>query len=112
MSRQVSARGCLVVTPKIHGIEPFLNRRLSGAVAVVCTRGQRRVFRSGVGPGRGLAEDPGGAHVTVRSVVLRLCALGLLVLLNAMTPQAGIAVLASCLAHLPGPATADSDPTV
>ncbi len=50
--------------------------------------------------------------MTVRSFVLRLCALGLLLLLNAMTPQAGIVALASCLAHLPGPATADPDQTV
>ena len=50
--------------------------------------------------------------MTVRSIVLRLCALGLLLLLNAMAPQAGIVALASCLAHLPGPATAESDPTV
>ena len=47
--------------------------------------------------------------MTVRQLLLRVCALGLLLLLNAMSPQAGIVALASCLAHLPGPATADSD---
>ena len=52
----------------------------------------------------------GGAHMTVRSILLRLCALGLLLLYDAMTPQAGIAALASCLAHIPGPATADRAP--
>jgi hypothetical protein len=50
--------------------------------------------------------------MTVRSINLRLCALGLLLLLNAMTPQAGLVALASCLAHLPGPATADHDQKV
>lgn len=50
--------------------------------------------------------------MTVRSIIFRLCALGLLLLLNAMTPQAGIVALASCLAHLPGPATADPDQAV
>jgi hypothetical protein len=39
-----------------------------------------------------------------------VCALGLLLLYDAMTPQAGIAALAGCLAHLPGPDTAGSDP--
>ena len=49
----------------------------------------------------------GGAHMTVRSFILRLCALGLLLLYDAMSPQAGFAALAGCLAHLPGPDTAD-----
>lgn len=50
--------------------------------------------------------------MTVRSLLWRMCALGSLLLLNAMTPQAGIVALASCLAHLPGPPTADTDLTV
>lgn len=46
---------------------------------------------------------------TVRSLVIRLSALGVLLLLDVLAPTAGIAALASCLAHLPGPATLDSD---
>jgi hypothetical protein len=45
--------------------------------------------------------------MTVRSMLFRLCALGLLLVFDAMTPQAGIAAIASCLAHVPGPVTAD-----
>ncbi|MGE3707259.1 MAG: hypothetical protein AB7I13_18460 [Vicinamibacterales bacterium] len=48
--------------------------------------------------------------MTVRSTLLRVCALGLLLLYDAMTPQAGLAALAGCLAHLPGPDTAGHDP--
>ena len=71
-----------------------------------------RVFYPGRSGGSHIARETGGAHMTVRSIIWRLCALGLLLLLNAMTPQAGIVALAGCLAHLPGPATADPDQTV
>ena len=71
--------------------------------------GKARVFYSAEASGRHFAPGDRGAHMTVRSFAFRMCALGLLLLLNAMSPQAGLVALASCLAHLPGPATADPD---
>ena len=67
------------------------------------------MFYPALGSGSPFASYPGGAHMTVRQLLLRLCALGLLLLLNSLSPQAGIVALASCLAHLPGPPTAETD---
>jgi len=85
---------------------------------MACMRVHGRVFQFEPIDGNRLATAPSGAHVTKRSLrslqrpqppglVWRLCALGLLLLFNAVAPQAGIVALASCLAHLPG---AESEP--
>jgi hypothetical protein len=57
--------------------------------------------------GRQLAKKGNGAHMTVRTFVRCLCALGLLLIANAVAPQAGFAALAGCLVRVPGSATAE-----
>ena len=42
-------------------------------------------------------------HMSLRSILLRACALGLLLLINALIPQAGIVAFAGCFVHVPGP---------
>jgi hypothetical protein len=74
-----------------------------------CRPVHHRMFHPVMGSGSRFASCLGGAHMTVRQLLLRVCALGLLLLLNTLSPQAGIVALASCLAHLPGPPTAEAD---
>ena len=98
--------------PKIHGFELFQDTVKFYLGDEPGIGVHHRMFHPARGRGNRFAMYFCGAHMTVRQLLLRVCALGLLLLLNAMSPQAGIVALASCLAHLPGPATTDSDRAV